>query len=228
MLMWLVAISAEATTSTASCPALCRASTSCLPSFTKDVDGRDKPGHDDGEDAPLRHRNLDLFGDRKPVVAFPGEAERPALGRRGEEGHERVGGDRREQRGREDLLAVILAGKRRDDVARDHPAVGAVAEAGLHHLRDQRLDLDHLAAPRLLRHVDEGARAHGCRSSRQAASVTTTSCVSDQNVPSDISAMAVIFCVSARRMRVAISAFPARGPNRTLITLACGFFSLNT
>ena len=43
-----------------------------------------------------------------------------------------------------------------------------------------------ITSPRLavLRHVDEGARRHGCRSSRQAASVTTTSCVSDQNVPS--------------------------------------------
>jgi hypothetical protein len=31
----------------ASCPALCRASTSCFLDAVKDVDGRDKPGHDD-------------------------------------------------------------------------------------------------------------------------------------------------------------------------------------
>jgi hypothetical protein len=55
-----------------------------------------------------------------------------------------------------------------------------------------------------------------------------TSWVSDQNVPSDISAMAVIFCVSARRTRVAIVALPDRAPSRTLITFGCGFFSLKT
>ncbi len=31
-----------------SCPALCRASTSWMSVHRKDVDGRDKPGHDDG------------------------------------------------------------------------------------------------------------------------------------------------------------------------------------
>jgi hypothetical protein len=30
-----------------SCPALCRASTSSRSATLKDVDGRDKPGHDD-------------------------------------------------------------------------------------------------------------------------------------------------------------------------------------
>src|SRR2546423_7267919 len=34
---------------TSSCPALCRASTSCFPGWKRGVDGRDKPGHDDGE-----------------------------------------------------------------------------------------------------------------------------------------------------------------------------------
>jgi hypothetical protein len=33
-----------------SCPALCRASTSCLRSRAKNVDGRDKPGHDERQD----------------------------------------------------------------------------------------------------------------------------------------------------------------------------------
>jgi hypothetical protein len=34
-----------------SCPGLSRASTAFLPPVIKDVDGRDEPGHDDG-DAP--------------------------------------------------------------------------------------------------------------------------------------------------------------------------------
>jgi hypothetical protein len=33
--------------SSSSCPALCRASTSYLPLSKKDVDGRDKSGHDE-------------------------------------------------------------------------------------------------------------------------------------------------------------------------------------
>jgi uncharacterized phage protein (TIGR02216 family) len=32
---------------TSSCPASCRASTSCLATKTKNLDGRDKPGHDE-------------------------------------------------------------------------------------------------------------------------------------------------------------------------------------
>jgi hypothetical protein len=35
-----------------SCPRLSRASTSCLSYKIKDVDGRDKPGHDGGEGCP--------------------------------------------------------------------------------------------------------------------------------------------------------------------------------
>src|SRR6266852_9743028 len=38
-----------AATSQSSCPALCRASTSQNPIDIKDADGRDKPGHDEGE-----------------------------------------------------------------------------------------------------------------------------------------------------------------------------------
>ena len=58
-------------------------------------------------------------GFRKTVVADPFEFELAALGRGGEEGDERVGGDRRKQVGAENLVAVIAAGKARDDVARD-------------------------------------------------------------------------------------------------------------
>ena len=38
-----------ASTFLSSCPALCRASTSCRFGSAKDVDGRDKPGHDDAD-----------------------------------------------------------------------------------------------------------------------------------------------------------------------------------
>ena len=71
---------------------------------------------------------------------------------------------------------------------------------------------DDLAALGLRRNVDEGARGHQIRSSRQAPSVMITSTVSDQNEPSDISQMATTVCVSASRTRVWISALPARGP----------------
>src|ERR1035438_10213124 len=65
-------------------------------------------------------------------------------------------------------------------------------------------------------------------SSTQAAMVTITSAVADQNVPSLISAMAITVWVSARRKRVEIFALPARGPRWTEMTLGCGFFSLKT
>ena len=42
--------------------------------------------------------------------------------------------------------------------------------------------------------------------------VTMTSTLSDQKLPSLISAMATTFCESARRMRVETAALPARGP----------------
>ena len=47
-------------------------------------------------------------------------------------------------------------------------AVGARPEAGLHRMRDQRLDLDDLAALGVLRHIDQGAWP-SVMSSRQAA-----------------------------------------------------------
>ena len=56
------------------------------------------------------------------------------------------------------------------------------------------------------------ADGHQITSSVQAASVTTTSTVADQNEPSDSCAMATIFWLSARRMRVETCARPARGP----------------
>jgi hypothetical protein len=52
-----------------SCPALCRASTSSLQESKKDVDGRDKPGHDD-------KRLFFCFGTSlKMLSAFRGKKE---------------------------------------------------------------------------------------------------------------------------------------------------------
>src|SRR6202007_2502533 len=98
--------------------------------------------------------------------------------------------------------------------------------AGLHYVRDQRLDLDDLAFLGVCRDMDKGAGHQGFGSSPQAASVTVTSVSSDQNEPSDSSAIAVTVCESASRMRVEKLARPARGPSLTLITFGCGFFSL--
>ena len=56
------------------------------------------------------------------------------------------------------------------------------------------------------------AEAIRSRSSVQAASVTTTSTLADQNVPSESFAIATIFWLSARRMRVETWARPACGP----------------
>ena len=70
-----------------------------------------------------------------------------------------------------------------------------------------------MTSPRLGlgRHFDQGA-GHQSGSSRQAPSVMTTSTLSDQNEPSDISAIAVTVCVSERRMRVAMAARPGARP----------------
>src|SRR5271167_4834506 len=43
-----------------SCPALCRASTSCSTYVKKDVDGRDKPGHDK-RDSSFRQLNASFY-----------------------------------------------------------------------------------------------------------------------------------------------------------------------
>src|SRR4030095_11253481 len=102
-----------------------------------------------------------------------------------------------------------------------------MAIAGFHDVRHQRLDLDNVAAPGFRRHVDQG-RGHQITSSVQAASVTTTSMLADQNDPSESFAIATIFWLSARRMRVETWARPLCGPRWKLAMLACGFFSLKT
>src|SRR4029450_1064431 len=118
-----------------------------------------------------------------------------------------------------EINVLIAITSRRGD------AGGRVAKPGLHFVRDQRLDRDNLAALGLGRNVEECAR-HQMISSRQAPRVMTTSIVSDQNEPSLSSAIATIFCVSTRRMRVATVARPARGPRWMLMTFGCGFFSV--
>src|SRR5262249_54208712 len=112
---------------------------------------------------------------------------------------------------------VVDGGEARDDVARHCLARVREAEARLHDMRDERLDLDDRAAFGLGRSVDERP-CHQRTSSRHAPAVTMTLMRSDQNVPSDISAMASTVCVSRRRMRVEMLARPARGPSTALIT----------
>src|SRR6266849_1027277 len=170
----------------------------------------------------LRRRRLNL-----PIVVGPAELQRPALRRHREEGDERVRRDGLMQIGAEDLRAVVGAHEQIDDIARNCDAGFVAPISGFHHMRDQRLDLDGLAALGLWRNVDEGA-GHGQLYSRQAAMVTITSAVSDHSEPSLNSAMATTFCESARRMRVEKPALPARGPRCTEIMSGCGFFSLKT
>src|SRR5581483_3861044 len=110
----------------------------------------------------------------------------------------------------EDLAPVVAAGEARDDVARNHLAGRGPAITGLHDVRGQRPDLNDVAAPGALGYVDQGRRHHS--SSVQAASVTTTSTLADQNEPSDICAIATTFWLSASRMRVETWARPAAGP----------------
>src|SRR5439155_1674588 len=126
---------------------------------------------------------------REAAVTGPLERERAALGGDRRERDERVRGDRRMELRAEDLRAVVGAHECSDDVARDGAAELSAAIAGLHRVRDQGLDLDDLAALGPRRHVDEGAR-HRYASSRQAARVTTTFALVDQNEPSLISQIA--------------------------------------
>src|SRR5260370_16401665 len=103
------------------------------------------------------------------------------------------------QVGAEDLGAVVGAYKQIDNIARDRDAGFVAPISGLHHMRDQRLDLDDLAALGLGRNVDEGA-GHGQLYSRQAAMVTITSTVSDHSEPSLIPPTPPAFRESPRRM----------------------------
>src|SRR5712691_11624461 len=68
-----LAISSSA--SVPSCPALCRASTSSFVAHVKDVDGRDKPGHDDQQS----REGLGEFVDRGLELACGGVIEVPAV-----------------------------------------------------------------------------------------------------------------------------------------------------
>jgi hypothetical protein len=121
------------------------------------------------------------------------------------------------QVGAEDLHAVVGAAEARDDVARHQLAELRAAEARFHRMPGERADLDDFAAPCLRGDGDHDARAHQISpSSRQAASVTTTCTLSDQNEPSLICASAMTVPVSAMRARVASRARPARGPRCAL------------
>src|SRR5437867_1129025 len=162
------------------------------------------------------------------VVADPLERERACLGRGGGKGDQGIRGHRGMQIDAIDLDAVVATGKPPDDVARDQLAQLRAAETGLHCVRGERLDLDDLAALRLRGNVDDRPCHQISPSSRQAESVTTTSALSDQNVPSESSAIATTVCVSARRTRVDMPARPARDPRWTLTTSGSGFLWVRT
>src|SRR5437899_9010490 len=103
-----------------------------------------------------------------------------------------------------------------------------MAIAGFHDVRHQRLDLDNVAAFGFRWNVDQCGGGHQITSSVQAASVTTTSTLADQNVPSESLAIATTFWLSASRMRVEIWARPACGERWKLPMFGWGFFSLKT
>src|SRR5215831_17487048 len=106
-------------------------------------------------DRDLRRGGLDLA-----VVVGPTELQRPALRRHREEGDERVRRDGLMQVGAEDFGAVIRAHEQINDIARDRGTGFVAPISGFHDMRDQRLDLDDLAALCLGRNVDERA-GHG-------------------------------------------------------------------
>src|SRR5439155_26570827 len=99
-----------------------------------------------------------------------------------------------------------------------------MAIAGFHDVRHQRLDLDERATFSFCWKVDQG-RGHQITSAVQAASVTTSSTLADQNDPSESFAIATIFWLSERRTRVETCARPLCGPRWKLAMLGCGFFS---
>src|SRR6516225_7757412 len=171
--------------------------------------------------------DLGLLGGHISIVTGPLELDGAADGSDCVESDERIGSDRGKELGAEDLLAVIARDEMRDDVARDGHARLRVAKAGLHLVRDKGLDGDDLAAFGFGRNIDKGA-CHQIRFSRQAPSVMMTLTLSDQKDPSAISPIATTVWESVRRIRVAMLARPVRGPSLALITLGCGFFSLNT
>src|SRR3954454_10058738 len=102
-----------------------------------------------------------------------------------------------------------------------------MAIAGFHDVRHQRLDLDNVAAFGFCWNVDQGG-SHQITSYVQAASVTTTSTLADQNDPAASFAIATVFWLSARRMRVEPCAGPLRGPIGKLASRVLGFFSWKT
>src|SRR5882757_4989747 len=92
-----------------------------------------------------RHRQLVGRDVIRTVVILPGEGELAALGGLEEERLIGVGGYSRMPVGLEHGLAVEGGGELVDDLARHGGAGGVLALAVFHFVRNQRLDLDHLA-----------------------------------------------------------------------------------
>src|SRR6478752_7642738 len=90
-------------------------------------------------------RQLVLGGVFGTVIILPGEGEFTRFRRLEEEGLVRVGRNRGMPIGGENRLAVEARAELVDDLTRNRLALGVLALAGFHLVRDQRLDLDHLA-----------------------------------------------------------------------------------
>src|SRR5262249_24928714 len=112
------------------------------------------------------------------------------------------------------------------DVPRHELTQLRAAESRFHRVLRERPDLQQLALLRALRNGHDHAGHQMSPSSRQAERITTTETVSDQKLPSLISAMATARPESAMRARVETRARPARGASRASITFGCGFFSV--
>src|SRR5882757_1440830 len=92
-----------------------------------------------------RHRQLVRRDVIRTVVVLPGEGELAALGGLVEKRLIRIGGYSRMPVRLEHGLAVERGGEFVDDLARHGGAGGVLALAVFHLMRDQGLDLDHLA-----------------------------------------------------------------------------------
>src|SRR5262249_21255907 len=129
--------------------------------------------------------------------------------------------------GSENRLAVKFASKLVDDLARDRLAILVLALAGLHDVRQQRLDFDDLAflgfgrklEPWLFRHV---RLPISLDQPPQPPMVTFTSFWLVKNSPLLVFATAMMFWVAARRIRVDASALPDNGEKWNVATPGFG------
>src|SRR5215468_3272038 len=173
----------------------------------------------------------------RAFVIDPGEFERAGLGRFELELEIRIGGNRAFEVAAENKLAVELARESVDDHERDWLAARVFAQTGLHHVRDQRLDVDGVAfLDVFLVEPDAGLDfCHGAlrmvanaRSQPPQPPIVTLICREAwTKLPSLNLATAITSWVSASRMRVEASGTLA-DEKRNRITRAFGFAGAST